>query len=104
MEISQKDWALFRAKLPNWQERYMAKLNCSYIDILNGSGNASEKFWELEKRIKQDKRHSGVMAVVSRSNMLHILLELRRDNVITDAELGDFGEDIQRVIAHFSNE
>lgn len=105
MEISKKDWALFRAKLPAWQERHMARLNASYIDILNGPGLASEKFWELEKRIKQDKRHPGVRVNASRpSYVLDILLYLRNDNVITDADLGDFSEDIQRAIAHFINE
>ncbi len=99
MEISKNDWRLFREKLPAWQERYMATLNHAYMDILNGTGLASEKFWELEKRIRQDKRHSGVIATVDKRNMLNILLELRGDNVITDEELDAFSEELQRVIA-----
>ena len=27
MDISKKDWKLFREKLPDWQENYMDKLN-----------------------------------------------------------------------------
>ena len=104
MDISKRDWQLFRAKLPEWQERYMDALNQSYIELLSRPGKASEKFWALEERIKRDKRHSGVMAAVSRSNMMHILLELRMDGAITDGEMSEFSQEVQDVIDHFCKE
>jgi hypothetical protein len=33
----------------------MEQLNKEYIELLSSPGKASEHFWELEKRIKQDK-------------------------------------------------
>ena len=58
MEISKKDWKLFREKLAGWQEQYMERLNKEYIELLSSNDkNASEKFWNLEKRIKKDKKH-----------------------------------------------
>lgn len=39
----------------------MERLVQEYIDMLNGTGNASDKFWKLEERIKKDKKHPGVM-------------------------------------------
>lgn len=55
-EISKKDWGLFREKLAGWQENYMAQLNKEYIVLLSSEDKkASEKFWELEKRIKSDR-------------------------------------------------
>lgn len=45
---TKKDWALFREKIADWQEAYMDKLNKEYIDLLNGDGRPSEKFWALE--------------------------------------------------------
>lgn len=55
MEISKKDWKLFRENLASWQENYMDKLTKQYIELLSDENkNASDKFWELEKRIKQD--------------------------------------------------
>lgn len=47
--FSEKDWKIFRSKIADWQEAYMDKLNKEYIDILNGEGNPSDKFWKLEK-------------------------------------------------------
>ena len=51
--FSEKDWKLFRSKIAGWQEAYMDRLNEEYMEILSGEGAASEKFWKLEKRIKE---------------------------------------------------
>ena len=52
MDISKKDWKLFREKLSGWQENYMEGLVKEYANFLNDDKKpASEKFWELEKRI-----------------------------------------------------
>lgn len=59
MDISKKDWKLFREKLPDWQENYMDKLNKQYIELLsNEKETASDKFLELAKRIKNDRKKS----------------------------------------------
>ena len=52
--ISKPDWKLFQEKLPQWQEQYMGRLLEEYIELLNSSGNPSDRFWKLEKRIKDD--------------------------------------------------
>lgn len=79
----------------------MAHLNSSYVDILNGPGNPSEKFWALEKRIKQDKRHPGVIVEMSKRNMIPTILALLNDQVITDADLSEFSEDLRNALAYF---
>lgn len=35
MEISKKDWKLFRENLASWQENYMDKLTKQYIELLS---------------------------------------------------------------------
>ena len=57
MQISERDWKIFRKKIQNWQECYMERLAAEYIALLQ----TDAKFWELEKRIKQDKKSSGVI-------------------------------------------
>ena len=100
MEISKQDWKLFLEKLPVWQDRYKATLNASYIELLNGPGSATEKFWELLKRIRLDKRHPGVVVNGLRPSDVPYLLRLFRcENVITDEDLADFSEELQRVVA-----
>lgn len=79
----------------------MAHLNSSYVDILSGPGDPSEKFWALEKRIKQDKRHPGVIVEMSKRNMISTILALLNDQVITDADLSEFSEDLRNALAYF---
>ena len=56
MEITERDWKIFRKNIPEWQERYMERLTTEYITLLQSEKTASGKFWELEKRIKKDKK------------------------------------------------
>ena len=85
--FSEKDWKLFRSKIAGWQEAYMDRLNKEYMEILSGEGAASEKFWKLEERIKEDKKDCGVQCEMSRSNQLYIMLELLNEGAITMDDL-----------------
>ena len=76
VEVSKRDWKLFREKLPGWQESYMERL-C------------------LEERIKKDRKAPGVILSVSKSDMLIDLVRLVQDEVIGLGDLSDFSEDVQ---------
>ena len=95
MEISKSDWKLFRARIAEWQEDYMERLVKEYIDVLNGTGNASDKFWELEERIKKDKKHPGVMLELSKGNMIFDIVALINSGVITTADLEGFSDELR---------
>lgn len=80
----------------------MDKLNKEYIEILGGEGKPSDKFWKLEKRIKEDKRDCGVQCKMSRSNQFNIIMSLLSEGVITLEDLDDFSEDLKDTIKFFS--
>lgn len=94
---AEKDWRLFRKKLPEWQENCMNRLNKEYMEILSQEGkNPSDIFWELDSRMKHDKKLTGVVARdMSRSQMNLHLLDLLRENTITLDDISDFSEDLQ---------
>lgn len=94
VEISKSDWKLFRERVPDWQEHYMERLTKKYIEILNSPGNASDHFWELEKRIKQDRRHPGVILEMRRSDAIWNIAMLVREKVITTDDLEGFSQDL----------
>ena len=98
MEVSKADWKLFRAKLPDWQEAYMDRLNREYIAILSGEGNPSDRFWALEKRIKEDKKCSGVQCELDKKTMVYVILELIHDGAITFVDLDDFSDQLKEVV------
>lgn len=54
---------------------------------------ASEKFWTLEKRIREDKRNPGVEVEFKRSNMREMIANTLYDGVITEADLEGFCDD-----------
>ena len=89
-KFSEKDWKLFRNKISDWKEAYMEKLNKEYVALLSGKGNASDKFWKLEKRIREDKKDCGVQCEMSRSNQFYIMLSLLNEGAITFDDLEDF--------------
>ena len=99
-KVKEADWRLFRSRLPIWQEAYMERLNREYIALLSGTGSASEKFWELERRMREDKRRGGVVMRMSRSNMELDLLSLLSDGVISTAELDGFSEELREKLVH----
>lgn len=110
MKVNEQDWKLFRKLVPGWQEAYMTRLNREYIELLSGDGHASDKFWKLEERIKQDKHRPGVILRMSRSEMEWNLRDLILDGAITFADLSLFSEEtrfcVDRLLrlAHFSEE
>lgn len=100
--FKEKDWKLFRKKIVDWQESYMEKLCKEYVRILSGDGDASDKFWTIEKRIKRDIKRSGVQCEMSRSEMIYIVMDLINDKAITQDDLEDFSDEFKETIRMFT--
>ncbi len=99
MSNMEKDWKLFRDKLPEWQESYMKKLIEEYKEIVNDNRSASDKYWALEARVKADKRNPGVLITdISRSNLYDHLISLIRYKVITMDDLKDFSDETKEIL------
>ena len=82
MEISKADWKLYRERVPGWQEHYMEQLTKEYVELLTSPGNASDHFWTLEKRIRQDKKNPGVLIELRKSTAIWDIAYLVGDGVI----------------------
>lgn len=99
MDISKKDWKLFREKLSGWQEKYMEGLVKEYVNFLNDDKKpASDKFWELEKRIKEDKHQPGVIMEMRKSEAIWDIVRLTRLKVITYDDLSEFSGELQQEV------
>ena len=98
-QVIEKDWKLFRKLLPGWQEAYMERLAKEYMELLSSDRQASDKFWALDKRIKQDKRRTGVLARdVKRSNMFQLIINLINEEAISEDDLKEFSEDLRDTV------
>ena len=103
-QINEADWKLFRSRLPGWQEAYIERLNNEYIELLTGPGTASDKFWELEKRIHRDKKAGGVTMRMSRTYMDLNILALIADGVIGLEDLDGFSDDLREKMAFLTRD
>ena len=76
MEVSKKDWKLYREKIQP----------------------ASTKFWELEKKIKRDRKNPGVLIELSKQNMPFDLIRLIHEGVITVDYLEGFSDELKETV------
>lgn len=97
-DISKVDWKLFQERVPQWQERYMERLTKEYIEILSSPGNASDHFWKIEKRIKKDKKHPGVILEMNKADAIWNIAVLIRQKVIGMKDLDGFSEDLVEAV------
>ena len=70
-----------------------------YVNFLNDDKKpASEKFWELERQIKEDKRHPGVVMELEKSEIIWDIVRLIRLKAITYDDLSDFSDELQNEV------
>ena len=66
-----------------------------YVDFLSSDEAASTKFWEMDKRIKQDKKTPGVCMEINKREILFDIVRLLKDGVITFDDLVDFSDELK---------
>lgn len=99
IEPSKKDWKLYREKIGDWQEHYMEKLVKEYADYLCSDLPASTKFWEMEKRLRRDRKTPGVCIGLRKSDLFWDIAGLINDKVISMDDLEEFSDGSKEVIA-----
>lgn len=99
--FTKRDWTLFKNKIADWQESYMDRLNKEYIDLLSEDANPSEKFWRLDKRIKEDRKKTGVQLEMSRSNLIYNIISLIGDGAISFEDLEEFSDELRETVSTF---
>ena len=103
-EISKAEWKLCCERVPEWQEHYMERLTKKYIELLRSPGNASDHFWELEKRIKNDKKHPGVMLEMRKSEVIWDIAIFIKKKVITLKDLEGFSMELIESVSEILNQ
>ena len=97
--VKESDWKLFRERISDWQERFMETLIAEYAILLqDGSRPASDRFWALEKRIKEEKRLSGVVCECTRSALLDNMIRLYCEGAICDEDLEGFSDELTELV------
>lgn len=100
---SKRDQLLFCKKIAGWQEAYIGRLNREYIELLSRDGSEAEKFWELYRRIRRDKRNTGVQAEMRNSEILANLCRLVNEGVIGYDDLDGFSEELREDVIRITS-
>lgn len=79
----------------------MERLNKEYKEILSSDEPASTKFWKLEKWINKDKKDTGVVADMRRSQMTSIITDLLNEGASPVDDLSVFSEELQELMKRF---
>ena len=79
----------------------MGRLCDEYIELLSGDGDPSEKFWQLDKRIRSDKRNPGVQLEMTRTNFIYNIIALINNDVIGIEDLEDFSDELKESVKGF---
>lgn len=79
----------------------MDRLNKGYIDLLSEDANPSEKFWRLDKKIKEDKKKAGVQLEMSRSKLISNIISLMNDGAINFEDLEEFSNELKDTVSVF---
>ncbi|MEG0361206.1 MAG: multidrug transporter [Longicatena sp.] len=97
-KFTEKDWKFFRNKITGWQEAYMDSLTKEYVVLLSEDINPSEKFWLLEKRIKQDREKTGVQLEMSRSTLVVNIISLINEGAIRMEDIEEFSDQLKETV------
>ena len=92
---SKRDRILFRERIAGWQEAYIGRLDREYIELLSRDGPEAEKFWELYRRRRRDKRCTGVQAEMRDPEILANLCRLVNEGAIGYDDLDGFSEELR---------
>ena len=79
----------------------MGRLCDEYIELLSGESDPSEKFWQLDKRIKSDKRNPGVQLEMTRTSFIYNIISLISNDVISIEDLEDFSDELKETVNAF---
>lgn len=99
MEITKHDWKLFQGKVGGWQSRYLDRLCREYAELLAEDRDASERFWELDKRIRKDRKSPGVRIEMTKDMMVFDIVALIRNEAITTEDLDGFSAGLRETVA-----
>ena len=59
------------------------------------------EFWRLDKRIKEDRKKTGVQLEISRSNLIYNIISLISDGAISFENLEEFSDELKETVNSF---
>ena len=74
------------------------KLLKEYVKLLQSKKPASTKFWNLNERIKADKRNPGVQMQLDKGEAIYDIVKMINLEIISKEDLADFSDDLNESV------
>ena len=102
----ESDWKVYRKRVSEWRERYVAKKNQEIIGLLTDEGKTpTEQFWEAKRQIEEEARVlADCLDNHSRSKMQWNLFLMHRHGLVGDEDLEEFGAELRDRVLWSSRE
>ena len=90
----EKDWKLFRKRVPEWRERFLKAKNQELIELLSDpESTPTDQFWDAERRIRDLATVlTNCLDGHSRSRMTFFLQCMLGERIIDQSDLEEFSE------------
>lgn len=100
LEMLEKDWKIFRKRVPQWRERYLQDKNKEIVDLLTDKTKIpSEQFWDAKHKINQEaKILVRCLDGHSRSKMDMFLILMYNHDLINKDDLKEFSDELREKI------
>ena len=76
----------------------MERLLKEYVKLLQSKKPASIKFWDLDKRIKKDKKNPGVQMQHDKGEAIFDIVTMINLGIITQEDLAYFSNDLKESV------
>lgn len=99
----ESDWKLFGTKYYEWKNRYTERFISEYKAILDSDETATDKFFELQERMRKDSRSVifNLPGRFSRNDMHLNIKALLNSGVITIDDLSEFSDEVKEMAGFF---
>lgn len=76
----------------------IGRFGCKDSGIVKSDAAPSDKFWALDKRIKEDKRKKGVRIEMNRSDFIYNIVALINEGAISLDDLKEFSDELKETV------
>lgn len=100
MKPLESDWKVYRKSVHLWRDRYLETKNEEIAAVLlDGTRSSTERFWEAKEKLERQARVLvECLDDHSRSKMLLHLVLMLRHQMIEEADLEDFSQELRDAV------
>lgn len=101
--MARADWRLFRTRVPEWRDRYLARVNRELAEMLADRDKKPDAcFWDTHDRMTREARVlRDCLDGHSQSKMEQYMILMLAHGLIDDDDLTEFSDELQHRVGRW---